>query len=156
MGVVGAAHTGTGRRSTREHKTSCFLALFLRWFVARTRHHRAARSLPLATTLSAAMSSARTSNLEKHSRSLTKLLRHRVHENGLGHALRPDGYLPLDAVLALPQFAGVTATDVEEIVRTNDKQRMALMKEGGKLYVRANQGHTIRGRRRGGAAGRRS
>lgn len=91
------------------------------------------------------MSSARTSNLEKHSRSLTKLLRHRVHENGLGHALRPDGYLPLDAVLALPQFAGVTATDVEEIVRTNDKQRMALMKEGGKLYVRANQGHTIRG-----------
>lgn len=44
-------HTGTGRRSTREHKTSCFLALFLRWFVARTRHHRAARSLPLATTL---------------------------------------------------------------------------------------------------------
>ena len=89
--------------------------------------------------------SARAQKLEKHSRSLTKLLRHRVHENGLGHALRPDGFLPLDAVLALPQFAGVTVDDVREIVADNDKQRMSLLEEGGQLLIRANQGHTISG-----------
>ena len=83
--------------------------------------------------------------LDKHSRSLTKLLRHRVHENGLGQALRPDGFLPLDLVLALPQFSGVTVDDVREIVAGNDKQRLALLTEGQRLFIRANQGHTISG-----------
>ena len=84
---------------------------------------------------------------EQVSRMLTKLLRHRVHENGLSDVLRADGYLPLDRVLSLSQFAsrGVTADMVREIVRANDKQRMALLEEDGVLHIRANQGHTAAG-----------
>ena len=78
-------------------------------------------------------------------RKLVQLLRHRVHENGLGSVLREDGYVPLDAVLRLQQFSGVTIETVREVVRTNDKQRMSLCKEGGVLYIRANQGHTATG-----------
>ena len=55
--------------------------------------------------------------LEKISRKLTQLLRHRVHENGLTDVLRPDGYVPLLA-LALPQLKEVTEADVRETVRT--------------------------------------
>lgn len=80
-------------------------------------------------------------------RKLTQLLRHRVHENGLADVLRPDGYVPLERVLRLPQFSslGVTTERVREVVRTNDKQRMALLEEGGVMYIRANQGHTSAG-----------
>ena len=83
--------------------------------------------------------------LEKISRKLTQLLRHRIHENGLTDVLRPDGYVPLARVLALPQFKEVTEADVRETVRTNDKQRMAIMEEGRTVYIRANQGHTADG-----------
>lgn len=36
-----------------------------------------------------------------------------------------------------------TEAEVDEIVRTNDKQRFALTEREGKKYIRANQGHTI-------------
>lgn len=78
-------------------------------------------------------------------RKLVKLLRHRIDENGLSPVLRPDGYVPLAAVLRLQQFAGVTVEEVKEVVRSNDKQRMALMEEDGQVFIRANQGHTVAG-----------
>ena len=86
-------------------------------------------------------------DLNNVSRKLTQLLRHRLHENGLSDVLRPDGYVPLERVLQLPQFASrhVTVEQVREIVRTNDKQRMALTEDGDKIYIRANQGHTADG-----------
>lgn len=79
-------------------------------------------------------------------RKLVKLLRHRVHENGLASVLRPDGYVPLAAVLALPQFQGITPHMVQQCVKDNDKQRLDIFcDEEGVVYIRANQGHTIGG-----------
>jgi 2'-phosphotransferase len=79
-------------------------------------------------------------------RALVQLLRHRLHENGLTALLRPDGYVPLEAVLRLQKFREVTVEAVQEVVRTNDKQRLALLEgPGDELFIRANQGHTITG-----------
>lgn len=41
------------------------------------------------------------------SRAITKLLRHTAESAGL--AIRPDGYVSLEEILALDQFAGVSA-----------------------------------------------
>ena len=80
------------------------------------------------------------------SKKLSNVLRHRVHENGLGDVLRPDGYVPLAALLATPGFQGVSIPQVRAVVEQNDKQRFALREEaGGQLFIRANQGHTITG-----------
>jgi len=78
------------------------------------------------------------------SKKLSSLLRHRIHENGLGDVLRPDGYVPLLRVLATPGFRGVSEEQVRAVVRENDKQRFAILDEEGVAYIRANQGHTIR------------
>jgi len=77
------------------------------------------------------------------SKKLSKLLRHRIHENGLGDVLRPDGYVPLARLLATPGFVGASEAEVRAVVRDNDKQRFAILEEGGVSYIRANQGHTI-------------
>lgn len=71
--------------------------------------------------------------------------------------MRPDGYVPLNEILAKPKFKGVTVDEIKyvsqlhssqltlirHIVETNDKKRFALLEEGNVLYIRANQGHTI-------------
>jgi len=89
---------------------------------------------------------ATSSNNERISRKLTQLLRHRIHENGLGSVLRSDGYVPLDAVLALQQFDGIDVVEIRRVVATNDKQRLSLSEQpDGTLMIRANQGHTSTG-----------
>ena len=85
------------------------------------------------------------SKINDYSRRLTKLLRHGIHNSGLGQQLRPDGYVPLDAVLGLQQFKEVTVELVREMVRVNDKERFGLLEESGQILIRANQGHTISG-----------
>ena len=76
------------------------------------------------------------------SRQLSKLLRHRLHDAGLTDCLRPDGFVPVDRVLAcLPE--GATVDALRRVVEDNDKQRFALLEEAGALYVRANQGHSV-------------
>jgi 2'-phosphotransferase len=79
----------------------------------------------------------------KLSKKLSSLLRHRIHENGLGDVLRPDGFVPLARVLATPGFRGASEEEVRTVVRENDKQRFAILEEGDVSYIRANQGHTI-------------
>ena len=84
----------------------------------------------------------------KLSKKMSNVLRHRIHENKLGAHLRPDGYVPLDALLATPGFKGlgIDAARVRAIVRDNDKQRFSIMMaEDGVEYIRANQGHTSSG-----------
>lgn len=75
------------------------------------------------------------------SKKLARLLRHRLHENGLSDVLRPDGFVPVSRVLrALP---GADVASLRRVVATNDKQRFSLLEDGGVLYVRANQGHSL-------------
>lgn len=80
----------------------------------------------------------------KLSKKLSSLLRHRIHENGLGDVLRPDGFVPLARVLATPGFRGTPEEDVRMVVRVDDKQRFAILEADGVSYIRANQGHTIK------------
>lgn len=84
---------------------------------------------------------------EKLSRKLSNLLRHRAHANGLTDCLRTDGYVPLSRVLALPGFVGRTEEEIRSVVKTNDKQRFAILEEDDThtVFIRANQGHTISG-----------
>lgn len=84
---------------------------------------------------------------ESLSRKLSKLLRHRIDENGLRDCQRKDGYVPLSRVFALPQFrsAQTTLEDIQSVVRDNDKQRFALTMDEKGWWIRANQGHSIGG-----------
>lgn len=79
------------------------------------------------------------------SKKLSSLLRHRIHENGLGDVLRPDGYVPLASILSTPGYSGVSEAQVRVVVAQNEKQRFSIMEEGGVVFIRANQGHTIQG-----------
>ena len=73
------------------------------------------------------------------------LLRHGIHEHGLSDCLSPDGYVPLARVLALRCFAGVLVTQVQEVVKANDKQRFRLKRSSDDcgFLIRANQGHSL-------------
>ena len=76
------------------------------------------------------------------SRSLAWLLRHNAESEGF--TFLEGGYLRVEDVLRHQRFTGFTVTDVEEVVRDNDKQRFAIMAgDDGKLLIRANQGHSI-------------
>lgn len=82
---------------------------------------------------------------EQLSRRLAALLRHRAHAHNV--QIREDGYTLLADVLALPIFAegGFTVREVEELVAGKDEKKRFLMKTmNGELWIRANQGHTIR------------
>ncbi|CAE7526298.1 unnamed protein product [Symbiodinium natans] len=81
---------------------------------------------------------------EKLSRYLTRVLRHDAVRLGL--ALRSDGSVGLEELLALPFFksGNLTQKDVEAEVRCNNKQRFQLWTENGARRIRANQGHKMK------------
>ena len=79
------------------------------------------------------------------SKKLSAVLRHGIHQHGLTNVLRPDGFVPLASLLALPTFRGVTESDVRRTVSKCDKCRFAMgTDEAGLPLVRANQGHSIK------------
>ena len=53
--------------------------------------------------------------------------------------MRPDGYVPVDALLSCPAFNGVSFSDLEKVVETNSKQRFSLLDEHKRWWIRANQ-----------------
>ena len=53
------------------------------------------------------------------------------------------GYVDLSNILALDQFAAATAEVIDEIVEADQKTRFQVMTEGGAVWIRANQGHSI-------------
>eukprot|EP01027_Heterolobosea_sp_BB2_P018444 GEZU01025977.1.p1 GENE.GEZU01025977.1~~GEZU01025977.1.p1 ORF type:complete len:235 (+),score=76.74 GEZU01025977.1:507-1211(+) len=75
------------------------------------------------------------------SKSLSYLLRHGAIKSGL--KMRDDGFVALSEILAMPKFRGVSEDQIREIVASCPKQRFKLNEEDGKLYIRANQGHSI-------------
>eukprot|EP01045_Picozoa_sp_COSAG04_P005595 COSAG04_NODE_262_length_18654_cov_17.483751_8_plen_774_part_00 len=79
--------------------------------------------------------------LKRTSKALSWLLRHGAEKEGL--AIRNDGFVRLAEILAHRSLRGASAADIEKIVATSDKQRFARIKEGGEVWVRANQGHSM-------------
>lgn len=75
------------------------------------------------------------------SKFLSRHLRHSPEELGL--TLEPGGWVTIDAVLAGAADAGVRITrdELDEVVRTSDKQRFAIDDTGTR--IRANQGHSV-------------
>ncbi|XP_054581818.1 tRNA 2'-phosphotransferase 1 isoform X1 [Eptesicus fuscus] len=77
------------------------------------------------------------------SKALSYALRHGALRLGL--PLGAGGFVPLRALLQLPQFRSFSADDVQRVVDTNGKQRFALQPgdpSTGPL-IRANQGHSL-------------
>ncbi|XP_036273129.2 tRNA 2'-phosphotransferase 1 isoform X2 [Pipistrellus kuhlii] len=77
------------------------------------------------------------------SKALSYALRHGAL--ALGLPLGAGGFVPLRALLQLPQFLGFSAEDVQRVVDTNAKQRFALQPgdPGTGPLIRANQGHSL-------------
>jgi putative RNA 2'-phosphotransferase len=75
------------------------------------------------------------------SKYLSLVLRHRPEAAGL--VLDRQGWAAVEDVLAAAQrrFPGFSRADLEELVRSNDKQRFALDESGSR--IRANQGHSV-------------
>nr|XP_031546692.1 tRNA 2'-phosphotransferase 1 isoform X3 [Vicugna pacos] len=77
------------------------------------------------------------------SKALSYTLRHGALKLGL--PMGADGFVPLGALLQLPQFRSFSAEDVQRVVDTNGKQRFTLQAgdPGIGLLIRANQGHSL-------------
>lgn len=79
---------------------------------------------------------------KKISKFLSYVLRHRPDEIGL--ALDTNGWAAIDDLIARAESsASVTLTPelLQEVVRTNDKQRFAISDDGTR--IRASQGHSV-------------
>jgi putative RNA 2'-phosphotransferase len=77
----------------------------------------------------------------KISKFLSYVLRHRP--DAIGLTLEDGGWVDVDALLQALGVAGkpVTRELLEDVVRTNDKQRFAFSADG--IKIRASQGHSI-------------
>ncbi|EDL33285.1 tRNA 2'-phosphotransferase 1 isoform X1 [Mus musculus] len=77
------------------------------------------------------------------SKALSYALRHGALKLGL--PMRADGFVPLQALLQLPQFHSFSIEDVQLVVNTNEKQRFTLQpgEPSTGLLIRANQGHSL-------------
>lgn len=84
----------------------------------------------------------RSNPLTKVSKKVSWALRHGIHE--LGIEMSAAGYVKVQDLLAHPQFSSIRLEQIHEVVKTNDKQRFTLKEEGGELYIRANQGHSVK------------
>lgn len=82
-----------------------------------------------------------TQDLNKTSKFLSFILRHQPDDIGL--TLDPQGWASIEELIekAKPKVT-LTKDLIKAIVSSNDKQRFALSNDG--LYIRANQGHSIK------------
>ena len=82
-------------------------------------------------------------NRVRLSKSLAWLLRHNAESEGF--TFLEGGYLPVMEVLKHRRFTGFSLEDVEEVVRSCEKQRYSLATgDNGEKLIRANQGHSIK------------
>ena len=82
-------------------------------------------------------------DLVQRSKEVSRVLRHRPDSAGV--ALDRHGWVRVDALLAGLAARGtlMSRADLDEIVRTSDKQRFAMSDDG--QSIRANQGHSVGG-----------
>ncbi|KDQ50749.1 hypothetical protein JAAARDRAFT_41838 [Jaapia argillacea MUCL 33604] len=84
------------------------------------------------------------------SKTLSWVLRHGAKSQGL--AMRPDGYVRVAELLALPKLRTLDFPNLERIVQYNDKKRYNLVHESDPMnpfaepvwWIRANQGHSMK------------
>src|SRR4051812_8705706 len=78
---------------------------------------------------------------KRRSKFLSLVLRHEPQRAGI--RLDEAGWVAVDELLEGCRRAGspLTREELDEIVRTSDKQRFALSEDG--LRIRANQGHSV-------------
>jgi len=74
------------------------------------------------------------------SKALSWILRHGAVKFSLD--MTSDGYVLWSDINKLQRFQQYTLDEVRHVVKTNDKQRFTLKEEDGKVYIRANQGHS--------------
>lgn len=84
----------------------------------------------------------RESDPVKVSKALSYLLRHAAAKEGV--PIRSDGYALVDDLLRHKSLKGVTKQDVLRVVDSNDKKRFSICQHEAKLYIRANQGHSLK------------
>ncbi|XP_021756273.1 tRNA 2'-phosphotransferase 1-like isoform X2 [Chenopodium quinoa] len=82
-------------------------------------------------------------------RLLVRILRHNATELNLD--MRSDGYVKLQDLLKLNMktrsnipLSSHSIDEIREAVRIDNKQRLGLLEEDGELWIRANQGHTVK------------
>ncbi|KMT00082.1 hypothetical protein BVRB_1g019080 isoform B [Beta vulgaris subsp. vulgaris] len=82
-------------------------------------------------------------------RLLVRILRHTPVELNLD--MRPDGYVRLGDLLKVNMktrsnvpLCSHSIDEIREAVRIDNKQRLGLLEEDGELWIRANQGHSVK------------
>ena len=75
------------------------------------------------------------------SKALAKILRHNDDKNPL--FIDQEGYVSVNDLLKHSYFKGVKLQTIEKIVDNCPKQRYSMIQDKKKLFIRANQGHSI-------------
>eukprot|EP01132_Coremiostelium_polycephalum_P005148 gene5148-6408_t len=88
------------------------------------------------------MSTTSNDKVVRISKALSYILRHGAQKEGI--PIGNDGYAKVSDILLNKQFKNTTYSDVKLVVDTNDKKRFQLEERNGELYIRANQGHTMK------------
>ncbi len=76
------------------------------------------------------------------SRRLAKILRHQALDYKL--KISDDGYVNVKDLFKLNDLNGLDLEMLEQIVRSNSKNRFSIKREKHNIYIRANQGHSIK------------
>lgn len=82
------------------------------------------------------------------SKTLSYVLRHGAEKEGL--AIRPDGFVPVNDLLANPKFRELSFEILQSIVQEDNKQRYHLVQDVNQdgipsdWIIRANQGHSLK------------
>ncbi|XP_002993383.2 tRNA 2'-phosphotransferase 1 [Selaginella moellendorffii] len=80
--------------------------------------------------------------LQSLGKNLVRILRHQAVEMGL--KIRSDGYCRMNDLLKLQPMRGHSIQDVLKVVETDLKTRFSTTVENGILFIRANQGHSMK------------
>lgn len=79
--------------------------------------------------------------LKRVSMSLSKILRHQAVNRNI--KIDQGGWIKLDEIMKLNEFKNINFDEIMYIVENNNKKRFSLETRNGKMYIRANQGHSI-------------
>eukprot|EP00123_Amoebidium_parasiticum_P020465 comp5033_c0_seq1/m.1132 comp5033_c0_seq1/g.1132 ORF comp5033_c0_seq1/g.1132 comp5033_c0_seq1/m.1132 type:complete len:288 (-) comp5033_c0_seq1:24-887(-) len=76
------------------------------------------------------------------SKKLSYTLRHAAAKQNI--PMRADGFCLVSTILSHREYRGFTLDELKAVVENNDKKRYLLREEEGQLWIRANQGHSLK------------